>query len=436
LIRSVLFDFEWDRIKRGLIPLLKRFRPDHPMLRIASFTVESMVSAEALLILKKFYEQNMPSLETIVVPPYYDGDITYIDTWYEDTEEYDDISTPWTFLAPRSPVQIEDIDYHNENATPNGLGFDDPAHQAHVLEQTGDFQLKITLKRARTKTDNDAGYHAEKLDVLVHAMAPAGLVRSITAPVNGYSVRGFSIIANHRKWGERKRSVGPIMAGMQWQNTLVLEELRFFFTDCMQYGNNMASRDVAERPTDFSSGSLRLLQLHDCDGSREFMDGLRSGPVNIETLLFSVLERQLTRQEEEALVHLVRSAHSLSELSLTYILPPYVSPPPPKPPSSHWTKVDDYWHEIDEVHDDQSSGRSEHTTHAQAADADEDVVAGPCRFALVQLLHETLRSLSLIQGLRDWLSESDLHLIGEKCPWLTDLAITFPAIRRGHVRRR
>jgi hypothetical protein len=146
------------------------------------------------------------------------------------------------------------------------------------------------------------------------------------------------------------------MAGMQWKATKVLEELRLFFNDCNPYCNKTASQYTTERPKDLSPGSLKLLQLHDCDSSGEFVNGLRSGPVNIETLLFSVLDHQLTDKEEEALVDIVRSAHNLSTLSPTYTPPPFVPTSPPKP--EFWIKTsDDDKVDIDDAHANQNSGR-------------------------------------------------------------------------------
>jgi hypothetical protein len=55
-----------------LVPLLQGFFLLYSNLRIASFTQESRVDADTMPALRNFYERNMNSLETIVVPTYSD----------------------------------------------------------------------------------------------------------------------------------------------------------------------------------------------------------------------------------------------------------------------------------------------------------------------------------------------------------------------------
>jgi hypothetical protein len=159
------------------------------------------------------------------------------------------------------------------------------------------------------------------------------------------------------------------------------------------------------------------------------MSGLRSGLVNAETLLFAVRDHQLTDKEEKALVEFVRPAHNLGTLTHRYTTPPFV-PASPHQPEVRIKTSDDDEVDIDDAHANQNSGRSINTTHTQSADADEDTEEGNCCFSLARLLgtcNETLRNLSLIQGIRQSLNEQGL-LIGEKCPQLIDLAITSSAI--------
>jgi hypothetical protein len=201
--------------------------------------------------------------------------------------------------------------------------------------------------------------------------------------------------------------------------------LRFSFADLAQYGKKMSSNKAEERPQDFSLGSLELLQLYDCDRNSEFMDGLRSYTINIETFLFSVHDRDLTKKEEESLVNLVRSASKLEALSLSYTPPPIQLAPLPKP---------EFWIESDVTNDadmDRSDSRTDETrqlppTHSALHKQGKYL----CRFPLAKLLgprNESLRSLSLTQRLCKMSSE-DLTYISTAAPFLRDLVINFPAL--------
>jgi hypothetical protein len=159
------------------------------------------------------------------------------------------------------------------------------------------------------------------------------------------------------------------------------------------------------------------------------MDELRKDTVNIETLLFSLQDREITAEEEEALVKFVRSAHSLKNLSLTYIPPPVPPPPPNKP---------EYWIEeacvIDADNDERSrripcpirSPRPQHAAYKLAVYKQQNEI---CRFPLTNFLgthNLSLRSISLTQHPNWRKSDEDLAYIGTAAPYLTDLAITFP----------
>jgi hypothetical protein len=155
------------------------------------------------------------------------------------------------------------------------------------------------------------------------------------------------------------------------------------------------------------------------------MNGMRSGPVNIETFLFSVIHRTLTDKEEEAVVDLVRSASHLRTISLTYMPPPVL---PHKP---------EFWIENDDPDDEESSDetarvlqrpQTEPTVYEAAAYKERNNI---CRFPLARLLrtrNETLRSIALTQDPEWKMSDEDLAYIGIAVPYLVDLAITFPGL--------
>jgi hypothetical protein len=140
LIRSVLFDGWYSTNENLLEPLLNKFSFKCPTLRVAFFTRPSKIGYETLLALQHFYERNMESLETIVVP-----------TYSQDTR----------------PV-----------------------------ETTGEYELAISLQRKAMADTGTPGCHATKLDVLAHRWVPAYLLRDLIALYNGYRVRG---VINHRQ---------------------------------------------------------------------------------------------------------------------------------------------------------------------------------------------------------------------------------------------
>ncbi|KAI4928421.1 uncharacterized protein J4E92_005907 [Alternaria infectoria] len=436
LIKSVLFDTFATTSKVGLEPILHKFPRTDANLRIASFTMESTIGLESLPALKQFFSSSSPSLEVIVVPTWYDGDITNISTMHDNAAATENLTSPWTLLKPKTAKQLEHINYHNKIATPDGLALDDKYHEAHILQQTGPFNMHVALKRKRIAPINAPGHHSERLDVLSHWNAPVGLWRSLVAENNGYKVRGFSIFAEPPIAPRPALPLGPIVAGMGWSRTIALQELRLSYIDCTTYGKGLLSSEPDDVPATFSFSSLKLLKINGCMGNAEFLHGLRKQSADVETFLFSVHDQHITTDEEEAIVQLVRSSSNLRSLSLGYTTPPVVKVSSPY--AGLPGILNDY---LDDPNDDFADDKSAPNARQDEVEAVSNVqppqgqssvwVTEYSRFPLARLfgpVNYTIRSLALTQSLRSEMSHEDLSYIGIVCPYLTDLAIACPLI--------
>ncbi|KAI4633144.1 hypothetical protein J4E80_000507 [Alternaria sp. BMP 0032] len=409
-IRNVLFE-TFIPTNEIFVRLLQGFRKGSDSnVRIVSFTAGSLVDNATLLVLEKFFQRHMTSLEAIVIPSYDDGPI----------------HNAWAFHYPRTKAEVKEIDRQNlivaSSNPPIGL----PGHQSCILEQTGDFELRVTKRRPDLPDSSENKLSksiSTKLDVLVHSWAPANLCRKMVAEDNRYRVRDLSI-TSLRQDPRIRMSIGPIIEGLGWSHPVSLEELRLNFVNCAEYGRAMISSEMNERPRIINMESIKLLQLHECDGNIELIKGICEGSVNVETFLFSVNDGAIHDAEEDALVQFVQSAKNLRTLSLAYIPPPI----PAKTQSSDSPEL-----AADEDSPVMSPGSRLDGTQEQAHDDVDQAVFTQeyCRFPLARLLgpvNRQLRSLALTQDLGCKIRTEDLVYIGNACPYLTDLAIAFPDI--------
>jgi hypothetical protein len=107
----------------------------------------------------------------------------------------------------------------------------------------------------------------------------------MAAESNQWRVRGFSVTGVYDEPRIRP-PVAPIIDGMGWRWNVSLYELRLNFVNCTEYGNSMVYNEKVGQPQRINMDDLKLLQLHECDGNIELIDGIGKGSVNIETFLF------------------------------------------------------------------------------------------------------------------------------------------------------
>lgn len=409
-IRSVLFE-TFISTNEIFVRQLQGFRKGSDSnVCIVSFIAGSLVDNATLLVLEKFFRRHMTSLEAIVIPSYDDGPI----------------HNAWAFHHPKNKAEVKEIDHQNMIVASSNPSIGLPGHQSYILEQTGDFELRVTKRRPdlpESSKNKQSNSISTKLDVLVHSWAPANLCRKMVAEDNRYRVRDLSI-TSLRQDPRIRMSIGPITEGLGWSQPVSLDELRLNFVNCVEYGRAMISSEMNERPRIVNMETIKLLQLYECDGNVELIKGICEGSVNVETFLFSVKDGAIHDAEEDALVQFVQSAKSLRTLSLAYMPPPI----PAKTQSSDGLEL-----ATDEENPLMSPGSRLDGTQEQAHDDFDQAVFTQeyCRFPLARLLgpvNHQLRSLALTQDMGCKIRTEDLVYIGNTCPYLTDIAFAFPDI--------
>ena len=405
LVQSILFDVEEEVEIDVLVPLLQHL--NSASLRHISFTSKTTVCWSISSALLWLYRRHINVLDTMVIPSCRD----HFSLEYPNRRPRR-ILRPWNFFEKWSDKEIRELKRYNARLIQEGENGWAPCK----MEQTGDMGLVVKLRK-KLDSKRDAG---KELEVFMSSFAPADICRELVTEKKGRNVVALNVDNSARY--DTVIPLGSVFEGLGL-NPLKLEQLRLTLVDLTEYGQAMLAHSARSARSRAVIRMLELIKLYDCDGITEFLDGCRIEPPKTKTFIFIESDRRATDEEIRSLTDYIKACSNLDTLCLEY---------------SDFKEPT-----INDAADQQQTFRSNELPlerqdwWAEENDTDEDAIRTfYCNMGLTELLpsiKNTIKSLSLSQGLYSKFTGRDLRLIASECGVLTDLGLPFPHLTEGEA---